>query len=79
MALKLASIQGWQFERRQALALLKDKMRRAEQSLRFASFFALCRAHDDVLDVLRERAASEIAEGVEMRWAHHTRPQQVAA
>lgn len=70
MALDLASIQGWQIDRRRALALLRDQHRTAQRRLDDRRAWALSIAIHDVLDVLRARAASEIEEGVYMHYVH---------
>lgn len=79
MALNLASIQGWQIDRRRALALLEHQRRVAARRPDSQKVWALDFAINDVLEALRDRAACEIAEGVEMRWVHHTWPYKVAA
>lgn len=80
MALDLASIQGWQIDRRRALALLTEDIRSAQRRLDDRRAWALQIARFDVLDVLRERAAAEISESVYMHYVHVRDPlQQVAA
>jgi hypothetical protein len=80
MALDLASIQGWQMDRRRALALLTDQLKRAKRSSDFRRFGALHMAHADVDWTLRERAEAVITESVYMHYVHVRNPlQQVAA
>lgn len=79
MALKLASITGWQEERRRALALLNDQLNRARRTGDYDKTDALRYARRDVEGVLREAAAYVIAESVAMRWAHGTWPYPAAA
>lgn len=70
MAPKLASITGWQEDRRRALVLLRTQHQRALRRFAHEEAWALAAAARDVLDTLRDRAAADIAEGCEMRWAH---------
>ncbi len=70
MALKLASITGWQEERRRALALLTHKADLAWNRCQWELADALHAARRDVESTLRQMAADAIAEGMHMRWAH---------
>lgn len=79
MALDLASITGWQRDRRRALALLSEQGKRAEARFDARRASALYAARWDVLNALRGLAEAEIAESIGMPYLHHQWPRQVAA
>ena len=70
MANKLASISGWQQERRRALALLTAQIKRASARCDWATVDALHAARRDVRASLVDLAQAEITESTHMRYAH---------
>lgn len=75
----LAAITGWEEDRRRALLLLQSLEAQARRRVDSATRWALAAAAADVQTALRTRAGQDIAEGVEMRWAHIALPAKVAA